>query len=99
MREHDPDRAVLCDQRNVEPRRCTELTRDVLDDLGIVDHGIDPFAAAAPEDRTGGFADQAILATDYLRAQRIRAKLCRALEVLGNKRDSNPPKKHGNIPL
>ena len=35
----------------------------------------------APEDRIGGFADQAILATEYLRAQRIRAKLCRALDA------------------
>ena len=28
-----------------------------------------------------------------------RLKLIRALEMLQNKRDSNPPKKHGNIPL
>jgi aspartyl-tRNA(Asn)/glutamyl-tRNA(Gln) amidotransferase subunit A len=35
----------------------------------------------APEDRIGGFADQTILATDYLRAQRIRAQLCRALDA------------------
>jgi aspartyl-tRNA(Asn)/glutamyl-tRNA(Gln) amidotransferase subunit A len=35
----------------------------------------------AAEDRIGGFADQAILATEYLRAQRIRAKLCRALDA------------------
>ena len=35
----------------------------------------------APEDRIGGFADQTILATEYLRAQRIRAKLCRALDA------------------
>ena len=35
----------------------------------------------APEDRVGGFADQAILATEYLRAQRIRGKLCRALDA------------------
>lgn len=35
----------------------------------------------APEDRIGGFSAQAILATDYLRAQRIRAKLCRAFDL------------------
>lgn len=35
----------------------------------------------APEDRIGGFADQTILATEYLRAQRIRAKLCKALDA------------------
>lgn len=40
----------------------------------------DVFKLTAPEDRIGGFADQAILATDYLRAQRIRGKLCRALD-------------------
>ncbi|MFO0910558.1 MAG: amidase [Isosphaeraceae bacterium] len=39
------------------------------------------FKLTAPEDRTGGFADQAVLATDYLRAQRIRARLCRALDA------------------
>jgi len=28
-----------------------------------------------------------------------RPKLIRALKLLQNKRDTNPPKKHGNIPL
>ena len=28
-----------------------------------------------------------------------RPKLIRALSLLSNKRDTNPPKKHGNIPL
>jgi len=28
-----------------------------------------------------------------------RPKLIRALQILENKRDKNPPKKHGNIPL
>jgi aspartyl-tRNA(Asn)/glutamyl-tRNA(Gln) amidotransferase subunit A len=39
------------------------------------------FELTAPEDRIGGFADQSVLATDYLRAQRIRVKLCRALDA------------------
>jgi aspartyl-tRNA(Asn)/glutamyl-tRNA(Gln) amidotransferase subunit A len=39
------------------------------------------FQLTAPEDRIGGFADQAVLATDYLRAQRIRGKLARALDA------------------
>jgi aspartyl-tRNA(Asn)/glutamyl-tRNA(Gln) amidotransferase subunit A len=39
------------------------------------------FELTAPEDRIGGFADQAILATDYLRAQRVRAKLAQALDA------------------
>jgi propionyl-CoA carboxylase beta chain len=49
-------------------------------------------------------------ANPYIAAQRgyideviepamTRPKLIRALSLLGNKRDSNPPKKHGNIPL
>jgi propionyl-CoA carboxylase beta chain len=32
-------------------------------------------------------------------ASRTRARLCRALDLLRTKRDRNPPKKHGNIPL
>ncbi len=28
-----------------------------------------------------------------------RERLCSALDLLANKRDENPPKKHGNIPL
>jgi propionyl-CoA carboxylase beta chain len=36
---------------------------------------------------------------EVIRPRDTRAKLCRALAALGNKRDVNPPKKHGNIPL
>ena len=39
------------------------------------------FQLTAPEDRIGGFAEQAMLATDYLRAQRLRGKLCKALDA------------------
>ena len=39
------------------------------------------FQLTAPEDRVGGFAEQAMLATDYLRAQRLRSKLCKALDA------------------
>ena len=39
------------------------------------------FKLTAPEDRTGGFADQAVLATDYLRAVRLRARLCREFDA------------------
>jgi aspartyl-tRNA(Asn)/glutamyl-tRNA(Gln) amidotransferase subunit A len=46
----------------------------------MVDSG-DVLKLTAEEDRTGGFADQAVLATEYLRAQRIRTKLCRALDA------------------
>jgi len=41
----------------------------------------DVLKLTAPEDRIGGFAEHAVLATDYLRAQRIRAKLCRSLDA------------------
>ncbi len=39
------------------------------------------FQLTAPEDRIGGFADQAVLATDYLRAQRIRRGICREFDA------------------
>ncbi len=34
-----------------------------------------------------------------IRPQDTRIHICRALRMLANKRDSNPPRKHGNIPL
>lgn len=40
-----------------------------------------------------GYVDEVIDPTD------TRPKLIRALEMLKNKRDINPPRKHGNIPL
>jgi len=40
-----------------------------------------------------GFVDAVIQPRD------TRRKLIQALEMLGTKRDKNPPKKHGNIPL
>ena len=36
---------------------------------------------------------------DVIDPRETRPKIIRALEMLQNKRDSNPPKKHGNIPL
>jgi len=36
---------------------------------------------------------------EVLRPRDTRARLCEAFESLANKRDRNPPKKHGNIPL
>ncbi len=36
---------------------------------------------------------------EVIEPQMTRPKLCRALELLRNKVDKNPPKKHGNIPL
>ena len=40
-----------------------------------------------------GYVDEVIMPRD------TRARLCAALELLRTKRDANPPKKHGNIPL
>ena len=48
----------------------------------------DPYTAAAH-----GYVD------DVIEPRATRLRLCRALDVLRTKRDSNPPKKHGNIPL
>ena len=39
------------------------------------------FELTAPEDRIGGFADQTILATEYIRAQRIRGRLAREYDA------------------
>jgi acetyl-CoA carboxylase carboxyltransferase component len=36
---------------------------------------------------------------DVIEPRQTRPRLINALEVLRNKRDTNPPKKHGNIPL
>ncbi|MBX3464313.1 MAG: methylmalonyl-CoA carboxyltransferase [Planctomycetes bacterium] len=47
-----------------------------------------PYQAAAR-----GFVD------DVIEPRRTRPMLIQALEILRSKRDTNPPKKHGNIPL
>jgi propionyl-CoA carboxylase beta chain len=47
-----------------------------------------PYVAAAR-----GYVDEVI------EPRHTREKLIVALEMLKNKRDTNPPKKHGNIPL
>jgi propionyl-CoA carboxylase beta subunit len=47
-----------------------------------------PYAAAER-----GYIDEVIEPRD------TRARLCAALDILKTKRDTNPPRKHGNIPL
>jgi propionyl-CoA carboxylase beta chain len=47
-----------------------------------------PYVAASR-----GYVDDVIMPSE------TRPRLINALEMLKNKRDSNPPKKHGNIPL
>jgi propionyl-CoA carboxylase beta chain len=36
---------------------------------------------------------------EVIRPEETRPKVIQALEMLARKRDTNPPKKHGNIPL
>lgn len=45
------------------------------------------------------FAAQRGYVDDVIEPRETRARLINALEMLQNKRDSNPAKKHGNIPL
>jgi len=52
------------------------------------DRFANPYLAAAR-----GYVD------DVIDPRETRARLIAALELLANKRDRNPPKKHGNIPL
>jgi propionyl-CoA carboxylase beta subunit len=52
------------------------------------EHYAHPFVAAAR-----GYVD------DVIDPRETRSRLISALQMLQNKRDSNPPKKHGNIPL
>jgi propionyl-CoA carboxylase beta chain len=65
-------------------------------------------AAAFRQARTDEY--RAKFANPYIAAERgyidevieprdTRARLCAALDILKTKRDSNPPRKHGNIPL
>lgn len=56
------------------------------------------------EDYRQTFANPYIAASrgfidDVIEPRNTRARLINALQVFGNKRDENPPKKHGNMPL
>ena len=52
------------------------------------DRFANPYVAAAR-----GYID------DVIEPAETRPRLIEALQMLQNKRDANPPKKHGNIPL
>ncbi len=67
-----------------------------------------PDAAAFRDEKTREYREK--FANPYVAAERgyvdevieprdTRARLCAALELTRTKRDANPPKKHGNIPL
>src|SRR5215472_6359697 len=71
-----------------------------------MDHAADPAGFKVGKAREY----REMLATPYVAAEHgyidevieprdTRARLCEALELLRTKRDSNPPKKHGNLPL
>jgi propionyl-CoA carboxylase beta chain len=56
------------------------------------------------EEYRDGFANPYVAAArgyvdDVIRPSETRPRLIRALEMLADKRDTNPRKKHGNIPL
>jgi len=53
---------------------CASAFEDLIDSGQV-------FELTAPEDRIGGFCDQSLLATEYLRAQRVRTKLSRILDA------------------
>jgi len=83
-----PDGAV-----NILYRRETERAKD---------------AAAFKEERTREYREK--FANPYVAAERgyideviepkdTRARLIAALEIVRTKRDANPPRKHGNLPL
>ena len=52
VRDDDADRAPTSDQRDVERRADAELPRRLLIDLRVLEHGVDPFAAAPLEHAT-----------------------------------------------
>jgi len=71
-----------------------------------LDEAQDPVARKSElvEDYREQFANPYVAASrgyidDVIEPRETRARLINALEVLKNKRDTNPPKKHGNIPL
>ena len=58
------------------------------------------YAAAYVQDVAGAIqAAKAGLVDDVIEPAQTRQMLIAALEMLASKRDSNPPKKHGNLPL
>ncbi len=62
------------------------------------------FAKEKADDYRRKFANPYVAAErgyidEVIEPSKTRSKLIRSLEMTANKRDSNPPKKHGNIPL
>ena len=74
-------------RREINEAKDTEAARRARI-LELEDKFANPYVAAER-----GFIDEVI------EPSQTRPKLIQALALLENKRDTNPPKKHGNIPL
>jgi len=83
-----PDAAVniIYRQRLAQAEKPEELREQLIEDYK--ERFANPYVAAER-----GYID------DVIDPRETRFRVIRALEMLRNKRDSNPPKKHGNIPL
>jgi propionyl-CoA carboxylase beta chain len=58
------------------------------------------YAAQYIDDVAGALcAAKAGMVDDVIQPANTRAMIISALEMLASKRDSNPPKKHGNLPM
>jgi propionyl-CoA carboxylase beta chain len=83
-----PEGAVnIIFRKEIEEATDQEKTRKKL-----VDEYLDKFASPYQAAELG-YVDEII------EPEETRPKLIQALEILQNKVDSNPPRKHGNIPL
>jgi len=83
-----PEAAVsILQKREIDSAPDPEAARQSLIDQ-YAEQFANPYVAAAR-----GYIDDVILPAE------TRPRLIAALEMLKNKRDSNPPRKHGNIPL
>ncbi|MCA9519615.1 MAG: acyl-CoA carboxylase subunit beta [Myxococcales bacterium] len=83
-----PDGAVNIVFRN----ELAEATDQVLEHKRLVEDYREKFANPYVAAELG-YVDEVILPAQ------TREKICRALEMLKDKQETNPPKKHGNIPL
>ena len=95
--------AMAVDDRDIQFNR---EVRPILSNKCFQCHGPDPATRAAEleEEFREKFAHPYLAARrgfldDVIDPRETRARLISGLEMLANKRDRNPPRKHGNIPL
>ena len=86
----DVERARAAEERAKEQLAAAESPEERAAELqaDYAERFANPFSAAAR-----GYVD------DVIDPRETRPRLISALDMLENKRDQNPPKKHGNIPL